>query len=121
MERSVDGQSLPDSEIADLARAWNGSMGRPGERTSTGFWKGISKLRKFLKPLKCLIKLHDHDCHTTHSMYPAMYKLERRCGLRTQPACQHRVQVERMESDANWAPQREKVADNIWGALDIDR
>ena len=40
------------------------------------FWKGIGKLRKFLKPLKCLIKLHDHDCHTTHSMYPAMYKLE---------------------------------------------
>ena len=46
MRRTSDGQSLQDDEIADLVRSWNGSMGRPGERTSSGFWKGISLVVK---------------------------------------------------------------------------
>ena len=41
MERSTDGVSVPDDVIADLVRGWNAQMGRPGVRTSSGFWKGI--------------------------------------------------------------------------------
>jgi hypothetical protein len=29
-------------------------------------------LRKFLKPLKCFIKLMDHDCHCSHHVWPGM-------------------------------------------------
>ena len=32
---------VPDEVIADLVRGWNTQMGRPGVRTSSGFWKGI--------------------------------------------------------------------------------
>lgn len=42
MTRSADGVSLADDTIADLARAWNVRMGRPAERTSSGFYKGVS-------------------------------------------------------------------------------
>jgi hypothetical protein len=41
MERSTDGVSVPDDILADLVRGWNTQMGRPGVRTSSGFWKGI--------------------------------------------------------------------------------
>ena len=37
------------------------------------FWKQCEQLRLFLKPLKCLIKLLDHDCNVTHHVYPGMY------------------------------------------------
>jgi len=42
MKRSADGISLPDDEIADVVRTWNAQVGRPGMRTSSGYWKGIS-------------------------------------------------------------------------------
>ena len=42
MERSTDGMSVPDREIVDCIRKWNVRMGRPAERTSSGYWKGIS-------------------------------------------------------------------------------
>lgn len=42
MSRASDGVSLADGEVAELARAWNVAMGRPAERTPTGFWKGVS-------------------------------------------------------------------------------
>ena len=42
MSRYADGVSLPDDDIGDLVRTWNARMGRPGQRTSTGYWKGIS-------------------------------------------------------------------------------
>ena len=42
MARSADGESLDDSTIRDLVRTWNSQIGRPGERTSSGYWKGIS-------------------------------------------------------------------------------
>lgn len=44
MDRYTDGQSVPDSNIAQCVRRWNVSMGRPGERTSSGYYKGISLL-----------------------------------------------------------------------------
>mmetsp|Transcript_22632 Transcript_22632/g.37390 ORF Transcript_22632/g.37390 Transcript_22632/m.37390 type:complete len:295 (+) Transcript_22632:67-951(+) len=42
MSRTADGVSLPDDQIGDMLRSWNNKMGRPGVRTSTGYWKGIS-------------------------------------------------------------------------------
>lgn len=42
MERSTDGVSVPDEVIADALRSWNVQMGRPGVRSSAGFWKGIA-------------------------------------------------------------------------------
>ena len=42
MGRYADGVSVADDDIADRLREWNAQMGRPGVRTSTGFWKGIS-------------------------------------------------------------------------------
>ena len=36
------------------------------------FWADAEKLRMFLKPLKCFIKLMDHDCHCAHHEYPGM-------------------------------------------------
>jgi len=42
MGQTTDGVSLPDDEIGDLVRKWNSQVGRPGTRTSTGYWKGIS-------------------------------------------------------------------------------
>ena len=42
MSGTADGVSLSDSAICDAQRRWNLKFGRPGERTSTGFWKGIS-------------------------------------------------------------------------------
>ena len=42
MSSTVDGESVPDNEICALVRTWNAKMGRPGERTPTGFWKGVS-------------------------------------------------------------------------------
>ena len=41
----------------------------------TTFWSSCAKLRLFLKPLKCFIKLMDHDCNTTHHVYPGMYQI----------------------------------------------
>ena len=33
---------------------------------NVGYWKDLAnKLRLFMKPLKCMIKLMDHDCHCT--------------------------------------------------------
>ena len=46
MGRSKDGMSVPDDVIADQIRGWNAQMGRPGVRTSSGFWKGISVLEQ---------------------------------------------------------------------------
>lgn len=37
------------------------------------FWKDLELLRVFMKPLKCFIKLTDHDCHVTHHVYPGMW------------------------------------------------
>lgn len=37
---------------------------------NTTFWADLHKLRLFLKPLKCFIKLMDHDCHCAHHEYP---------------------------------------------------
>ena len=42
MSRATDGVSVGDEDVGGLVSRWNRSMGRPGERTSTGFWKGIS-------------------------------------------------------------------------------
>ena len=42
MSRTTDGVSLSDSAISDLVRGWNTKMGKPGERTSSGYWKGVS-------------------------------------------------------------------------------
>ena len=42
MSRTSDGVSLSDDRIGDLVRGWNREMGLPGERTSSGYWKGIS-------------------------------------------------------------------------------
>jgi len=42
MGRTKDGISLSDDKIGDLVGDWNRQMGRPGERTSSGYWKGIS-------------------------------------------------------------------------------
>jgi len=41
MSRSSDGISVSDEDITDRLREWNAAMGRPGVRTSTGFYKGI--------------------------------------------------------------------------------
>ena len=48
-------------------------------------WTNSEKLRLFLKPLKCFIKLMDHDCHCTHhdvwvaneAQVPATFKTQR--------------------------------------------
>ena len=42
---------------------------------NTTFWRDLQKLRLFLKPLKCFIKLMDHDCHCTHHEYPGEYHI----------------------------------------------
>ena len=42
MGRSKDGVNLSDDKIGDLVGSWNREVGRPGERTPTGYWKGIS-------------------------------------------------------------------------------
>lgn len=42
MGRTADGVSLSDDRISDALSVWNRQMGRPGERTSSGYWKGIS-------------------------------------------------------------------------------
>lgn len=42
MSRTVDGVSVDDDQIGDLVGKWNMRMGRPGDRTKTGYWKGIS-------------------------------------------------------------------------------
>ena len=42
---------------------------------NTTFWRDLEKLRLFLKPLKCFIKLMDHDCHCTHHEYPGEYHI----------------------------------------------
>ena len=42
MSRATDGVSVGDEDIGRLVRRWNQGMNGPGERTSTGFWKGIS-------------------------------------------------------------------------------
>ena len=34
---------ISDDQIGDLVGKWNAQMGRPGERTKTGLWKGISR------------------------------------------------------------------------------
>jgi hypothetical protein len=34
------------------------------------FWKLMDNLRLFMKPLKCFIKLCDHQCNTTEHLYP---------------------------------------------------
>ena len=40
--RTADGFSLADDAISDELRRWNRRMGGPAERTSSGFYKGIS-------------------------------------------------------------------------------
>jgi len=42
MGRSKDGVNLSDDKIGDLVSSWNREVGQPGQRTSTGYWKGIS-------------------------------------------------------------------------------
>lgn len=42
MGNTQDGISLSDDQIGDLVSSWNREMGRPGERTPSGYWKGIS-------------------------------------------------------------------------------
>ena len=42
MSSTVDGVNVPDDRVGDLVRSWNAQVGRPGTRTSTGYWKGIS-------------------------------------------------------------------------------
>ena len=42
MRRSADGISIGDGQIGEVIGTWNSRMGRPGERTKTGYWKGIS-------------------------------------------------------------------------------
>jgi len=42
MSDTIDGISLSDKEVGDLVRSWNMRMGRPGERTPAGYWKGFS-------------------------------------------------------------------------------
>ena len=44
-----------------------------GILTNNTLWTNFDKLRLFLKPLKCFIKLMDHDCHCTHHEYPGMH------------------------------------------------
>jgi hypothetical protein len=39
------------------------------------FWADMEKLRLFMKPLKCFIKLLDHGCNVTHHVYPGMYQV----------------------------------------------
>ena len=47
MSGSKDGVSLQDEQIRDALGAWNRKIGRPGERTPSGYWKGLSvKARK---------------------------------------------------------------------------
>ena len=41
MGSTADGFSLSDDKIGDLAEDWNRAVGRPGERTRSGYWKGI--------------------------------------------------------------------------------
>ena len=41
------------------------------------FWSNnMDKLRLYLKPLKALIRLFDHDTHTTEHLYPGMYDVQ---------------------------------------------
>ena len=42
MDRTADGVSLSDDKIGLLVGSWNREVGRPGGRTSSGYWKGIS-------------------------------------------------------------------------------
>jgi len=42
MGRSKDGVNLSDDKIGDLVSNWNREVGRPGERTPSGYWK-VSK------------------------------------------------------------------------------
>lgn len=42
MERYEDGASLSDADLKACVRKWNIAMGQPAERTSSGYWKGIS-------------------------------------------------------------------------------
>lgn len=44
MSRASDGVSLADGTIKDLAREWNAAAGRPGDRSSAGYWKGLAVL-----------------------------------------------------------------------------
>ena len=74
MLRSVLREMLVSAEFED--RNIDGADGAVAIANNAGFWSDLAKYRKFMKPLKCLIKLHDHDCHTTHQMYPSMYKVE---------------------------------------------
>ena len=41
MGRALDGVSLEDKAVAGQLREWNRREGRPGERTSSGFYKGV--------------------------------------------------------------------------------
>jgi hypothetical protein len=41
MRRTVDGTSVANRQIAELIEEWNQQMGRPGKRSTYGFWKGI--------------------------------------------------------------------------------
>ena len=43
----------------------------------SSFWTHTNKLRCFLKPLKCYIRLVDHDCNTTHHVYHGMHLLHK--------------------------------------------
>jgi hypothetical protein len=45
MGRTDDGISVADKDIGALVRSWNARMGRPGERSTSGYWKGISVAR----------------------------------------------------------------------------
>jgi len=42
MGRSKDGVNLSDDKIGDLVSSWNREVGGPGQRTPSGYWKGIS-------------------------------------------------------------------------------
>lgn len=44
--------------------------------SDSGFWTNMDKLRLYLKPLKCLMKLFDRDTHTTEHVFPGMLEVK---------------------------------------------
>lgn len=91
---------------------------------SSNFWRDLEKLRLFLKPLKCFIKLMDHDCHCTHHEYNGKSRTRTPTHKNSLSLsyCRYVDRWGRLERERRWgAPQLQAACSRqAQGALGVD-
>ena len=68
MRELVNSEDFDDKNYSDsdIVQAYVGDA---------ALWKDLANLLAWLKPVKCFIRLMDHDCHTTQHVFPGLKQI----------------------------------------------